>query len=653
VSSPETEREPLRILESKPVFGAAIAALVVVFFILQAPWPMLGPDESAWMTSALKVLNGKVLGRDAVMAKGPYLLLWHLGAYLLTGPNVIALHLIGAAWAALTGAVVCLLTLRLSNRTGLLAAGLLYTAAMADHALRTNVYAEVLMALPISLGFLALVHGLRTGRARWTAAAGLCVALAVLTKQTAVFYALAMAAAVPICLRGRNDGVQECGCGPGDGVGLEARPTRVIGHWLAALGGALAGALPWLVYVWVHGAGGDFIDSFVGKSSSYVAALGPAEVFNNLRWSLVHVVPRYSLVLLAAGVGTVWLMGPAGRAALRSRGGGEWAVVLPLWLLAGLLSVGSTGRFAAHYFSQAFPVVALVGGLWVAWTMPRIRVGRDGGEQGPARVGLAALLVLAQLVALLPIVGMNLDKWRYAGELSRVRSSVRSAWRVVGEYLRAHTNPDETVFVWGDQTEVLYWAGRELASDEPWITLQLLGFTHTGPLFAERANDEVDWGRFQAELERWQPRYVVIAPAVQTVAAPETGRFGVDDLPRLGEILEQAGYVHERQLRGYELYSLYSGRWAPGGGGRQAKKGGTASAVPPCKSSASVLGVALRVCRDQGSVFCTSSTVELTPVPRAVQAVMATTTISASSRAYSTVVRPSSSFQKLISVFIC
>ena len=85
MSSPDRQREPLHILESNLVFGAAIGALVVLFFILNSPWPMLGPDESAWMTSAIKVLKGKVLGRDAVMAKGPYLLLWHLSVYLLTG----------------------------------------------------------------------------------------------------------------------------------------------------------------------------------------------------------------------------------------------------------------------------------------------------------------------------------------------------------------------------------------------------------------------------------------------------------------------------------------------------------------------------------------------------------------------------------------
>jgi len=561
VSSPERQREPLHILESNLVFGAAIGALVVLFFILNSPWPMLGPDESAWMTSAIKVLKGKVLGREAVMAKGPYLLLWHLGAYLLTGANVIALHLIGAAWAALTGAVVCLLTLRLSNRTGLLATGLLYTAAMADHALRTNVYAEVLMALPISLGFISLVQGLRTGRVRWTAAAGILVAVAVLTKQTAAFYALAMAVSVPICV-----------CGRGKGVGLEARPSGLVAHWLAAAGGAVVGALPWVVYVRVHSAGADFLNSFVGESSRYVTAVASSTVVYNLQWSILHVIPRYSLVLVAAAVGTAWLMRRAGRAALGSRGGAEWAVVLPLWLLAGALSVASTGRFAAHYFSQAFPALALVGGLWVAWTVPRFGDGgeaEDGGEERPVRLGFAALLVIAQLVTLIPIARMSMHSWRYAGELSRVRSS----WRVVGEYVRAHTNPDETVFVWGDQTEVLYWAGRELASDEPWITLQLLGFEHTGPLFAERATDEIDWPRLQAELERWQPRYVVIAPAVQTVAAPETGRFGIEQLPRLGEILEQLGYVRERQLRGYELYRLYTGRWACGGAEGERKEG--------------------------------------------------------------------------------
>lgn len=556
MKSPNTECEPLPVLESNLVFGAAIAALALLFIVLNAPWPMLGPDESAWMTSAIKVLDGKVLGRDAVMAKGPYLLFWHLGVYLLTGPNVIALHLLGTAWAALTGAVVCLLALRLSNRTGLLATGLFYTAAMADHALRTNVYGEVLMALPIALGFIALAHALQTGRARWTAVAGLLAALAVLTKQTAAFHALAMAAAVPICVYGRSnrpgpearptrqgepEGMRESG----DGAEGPGSARTLLVHWLAAAGGALVGALPWLLYLVGHGAGREFIKSFVGESSRYVTAVNGSAVLYNLQWSVLHVLPRYSLVLIAAALGIVWMLGR----------GRRWRVVLLLWLLAAVLSTVATGRFAAHYFSQAFPIIALVGGLWVANTQPPLsRRGHpsDGAGSGPVRLGLPVLLLIAQFLALVPIVGMNLGKWHDAV----VVSSAGSSWRVVGEYLRERTTPAETIFVWGDQTEVLYWAGRELASDEPWITLQLLGFEHTGPLFAERANDEVDWRRFEIELERRQPRYVVIAPAVQTVEPPLAAAFGADDLPVLAQILKERGYRSEAVVRGYELHRL-------------------------------------------------------------------------------------------------
>jgi len=179
--------------QSDAVFAALVIALLAAFVLLMAPWPQLGPDESAWATSVIKVLKGRVLGQDAVMAKGPYLVLWHLLAYLATGPNVLALHLLGAAWALLTGIVVCLAALRLAGRGGLLATGLLYVAAMADPALRTNVYAEIIMALPLALGMTALAAGLSRRSAALLVLAGLCAGLAVLTKQTAVFSALAMA----------------------------------------------------------------------------------------------------------------------------------------------------------------------------------------------------------------------------------------------------------------------------------------------------------------------------------------------------------------------------------------------------------------------------------------------------------------------------
>ncbi len=546
-----------RHLQSNRVFAACLVGLLALYVLVAAPWPQLGPDEAAWSTSVVKVLAGKVLGRDAMMAKGPYLLGWHLLAYVATGPNVMALHLLGAAWALLTGVVVCLVALRFAGRVGLLATGLLYVGAMADPALRTNVYAEIIMALPLALGMMALTVGLSRSNLLLVAAAGFCAGLALLTKQTAIFYALAMVVVVVVAY---SPGSSRWRRGEGGW-------RDVTKGWLALLAGGLLAALPWLAYLWHHGAGASFVQSFIGGGTQYVARL-------SAWWSLVHVMPRYTIVLVVSVAGLVLLSKQGARSRKQlSRGygvgrqsadGGEgiWYLVACAWYVAAVVAVAVTGRFAAHYFTQLFPPAALLGGLWIAHklrssldfrTDARIDSRRSGfqPDSSASKFNIGALVLAAQLLVLIPVGAMNFGYWRTA-----VAVTAASPWRQVGEYIRERTDPQDTVFVWGDQTEVVYWAGRELASDDPWITLGLLGFSHQGPLFATRVHQYMDWQRLRDELDRWQPAYVVIAPVIQTVEPPQCMQFGTEQLPELKSILN-SGYDHETTIAGYEIHAKH------------------------------------------------------------------------------------------------
>jgi len=531
-----------------------LAGLLVLYVLVAAPWPQLGCDEAAWATSAVKVLNGKVLGRDAMMAKGPYLLGWHLLVYVATGPNVMALHLIGAAWALLTGVVVCLLALRFAGRTAMLATGLLYVAAVADPAVRANVYAEIIMALPLALGMIALAAGLNRGSFALVAAAGFCAGLAVLTKQTAAFSALAMAVVVALthCFAAGSGGYPRLrrGCGA---------LRRIARDWLALLAGGLLAALPWLVYVWQHRAGAGFMEDYVTTPTQYVAAMDTPQLLANVAWSLAHVAPRYTFVLLASVAGLGYLLKKVqtpgthacgvGATGEKHEGDGAEAIfylALCAWYLSALLGVAVTGRFAAHYFSQLFPPAALLGGIWIA---DRLR------DSTPGRLNIGALVLGAQVLVLVPVGVMNLGYWRNATAVT----AAGSPWRQVGEYVRDNTDPQETVFVWGDQTEVLYWAGRELASDQPWVTVQLLGFTHNRPVFASRITAQIDWQRLRDELDRWQPAYVVVAPVIQTVELPLGEQFGTAQLPELRAILNRR-YSYQTTIAGYELYARRAAR---------------------------------------------------------------------------------------------
>jgi len=272
----------------------------------------------------------------------------------------------------------------------------------------------------------------------------------------------------------------------------------------------------------------------------------------NLAWSTMHIVPRYSVIIIASVAGLLYVFGRLRKA---SEGAGEDAsaitrsqriayLTLCLWYLSAVLVVASTGRFAAHYFNQFFPPAALLGGIWIADSF------QVGGLRLPSgKLNLAALLLAMQLLLLVPGLAMNVGYWRQALEVS----ASGSPWRHVGEYIGRHTSPDETVFVWGGQNEVLYWAGRELASRDPWITNRLLGFRHKSALFASRISQKIEWEQFSQLLEQWRPAYVVICPVVLTAPPELAMQFGTRQLPRLGEILS-CDYEYETTISYYELY---------------------------------------------------------------------------------------------------
>ncbi len=542
------------------VFGVLVGALLLLFVVVMAPWSELGCDEAAWATSVVKVLKGKVLGQEAVMAKGPYLVVWHLLVYVATGPNVMALHLIGAGWAMLTGIVICLVGLRLAGRAGFLLTGLLYAAAMADPAVRANVYPEILMVLPLALGMLALAAGLSRGNTALVGVAGLCAGLAVLTKQTAAFSCLAMAVVVVLA---------HCFAA---GIGGRGVLRRIARDWLALSAGGLLAALPWLVYVWQHRAGAGFMQNYVTGPMEYVAGIAAPQVLANLAWSLVQVAPRYTFVLVASVAGLGYLLRMSGsllKKVRTQRGAGEkheadraeaiLYVTLCAWYLSALVGVAVTGRFSAHYFSQLFPSAALLGGIWIAHKLQHEGGSRPTGGPGVSgahlraklnRLNVAALVLAAQMMVLVPIVVISIGRWHMAVAVT----ATPSPWRQVGEYIGEHTDPQDTVFVWGDQTEVLYWAGRELASDQPWVTVRMLGFVHNRPVFSSRITEQIHWQRLRQDLDRWQPAYVVVAPAIKTVEPQLAGQFGPDRLPELRRILD-AGFKYETAIAGYEIYA--------------------------------------------------------------------------------------------------
>jgi hypothetical protein len=534
------EGTPAAALQSNTVFAGVIAALIILFVLMNSPWARLGCDEAAWLTSVVKVLDGNVMGREAILAKGPYLLLWHLAVYVLTGPSCAALKIIGLLWKLAIGAVIALLAYRAAGRAGVVGAGILYIGATTDPVIRDSVYAETIFTLPVALAVVLIIYS-RRGRATWQLlGAGLLLGFAVLVKQSAAITFVALLAAVVMIAR------------PG-GIRRAGRAAAVY------IGGALASAVPWVVYILIYDAYAGARQNMVGEAARYVTNVDAAGAAANFAWAAQNVFPRYAIPIIASIAGLVMLFrtfndSPAEDA--HSRGEVPWravAITAGAWYLASWIIIGATLRFAAHYFAAFAAPAALVGGIWVGRAMRRgFLVDRND------HLNIPVLLATVQVAITCVLMPVALVRW----QMFLTATPEDRAPHEVGLYLNGISEPGDTVYIWGDMLEVAYWSERQISAYQPWMTLDLVGYRHLGPLYATRIRDEINWERFRGHLREKRPDWVVVAPVVQTISQPETGQFGTEDRPRLRQILQRS-YTRRAEIRDYEIWKRIGQAEAP------------------------------------------------------------------------------------------
>jgi hypothetical protein len=154
---------------------------------------------------------------------------------------------------------------------------------------------------------------------------------------------------------------------------------------------------------------------------------------------------RGDFVLIAAGV----VLGIAN--SVRRRREGLFALV---FLFFSFLSV-LPGHFYMHYFAQLAPALALAAGLGVASVLECLR-GRT------AKRGVA--LSFAVLAVLVPVLANSGYYFKY----SSVKISREWSWpnpfpeaAAVADYVEKNTEPDDIVYVFGSEPEILFYAERK------------------------------------------------------------------------------------------------------------------------------------------------------------------------------------------------
>lgn len=474
--------------------------------------PFLGTpferDEGVYATVAQGILHGQVPYRDLFDNKPPLVYGWYAISFTLFGESVVAPRLVAALFLSAT-AVTLYHQARLvlpKGAAGIAAFLFALSTGLPWVALHANTEAYMLLPLVSSLMF--FTFGMKDGRLRWFFIAGLLAGLAIMTKQVAMWNLLALAMVSLVWHRRTAE---------------NAWRAVAPAFWMfsGALVSLAAVALPFAL----TGALDDFLWANLSYNWVYVEFLTYAERISNAGYGLLFfsVVAAPFVAGAMAGLVIMWRK----RASVTD-------YVLILWAVASAIGVASGGRFFPHYFLQLMPSLALLTGVLIYDRFV------NGGQHVLSRP--AWMLSLFLIVVSVGTTTVLYVAPRAAEE--QVVSSVywQKEWedssRQLGHYIQARTGPDDTIFNYGRESQIYFYADRQPAVPYfyDWV-LQI---------------EAVEWTTVMEQLKGANPKPVYIIDSAQAPLFPD---WNAAHPSELNQFLE-ANYDYVGRIYFADVYRL-------------------------------------------------------------------------------------------------
>ena len=390
-------------------------ALTLVAAWQLVPGLLVGPslDASIFATVGWRVSLGDALYTEAWDHKPPGAYLPYVLAHLLTDdPHV--------AWA-----IVWFLTLGSILGSGLAVEGMLRARGTSRTAAS---FASILVALGAGAYLLSLGGGLSESFAILPAALSVRIAFMQRWISAGMFGGLALF----VSLQAASVLVMIAAVAVVEGNGRLRRAG-----WAAI--GFFAVASATFIGLWATGILGSAADAVIGYGTAYRAVAGPAggaTPWALVPWTVLALLP----LLLGLGVATV---------ERRKLVDARLALCAGAWLLAGIVLIALQGRFYAHYATPLVVPGALISGLG----MDALLRGARHRTRRLLAVPLGLALVLAYVVG---AAG--------AADEQRPISAANVRARDVANQIRATTDADDAIFVWGNDARVYELAQRTPAS---------------------------------------------------------------------------------------------------------------------------------------------------------------------------------------------
>ncbi len=429
---------------------------------------------------------------DAVERKPPLLFWTYAAVFKIAGKyNWKALHVAALVWTLCAMGGLYVLGRELFDRhTGLIAA-LLYSVFQPWWTWKNLSFdSEMLMNLPIIWAW-AIAFGRGSSRLRPELfAAGALLGLAFLLKQPAAI------AAVPLGIYLLLPSYRVC---------RDVTPTTSIIQATVLTSGFFAVLGVVTIVLWKQGVVRDaFYWTIADHDVPHV--FWQKGIVNTLTFVGTCLPLLIGAIMAWADKGEIWNGKMAERTALLGL------------LVASAIGVVAGARFYPHYYVQLIPPLALLAAsyytrLWSRTIQPPNWLLRPGVTY--AWLGLT-------------IIAFSIKHWT---GLAPRRAPSQS-----GQYLLAHSDPGDRIFVWGQREDIYLDAHRRPACRYI-TTFPLTGYVFGGPIPGLDTRSRIlpgAWSTLEQDFTRHPPTYIV-----DVQPDPKSAYYPVKDFPILARLLEE------------------------------------------------------------------------------------------------------------------
>jgi hypothetical protein len=210
---------------------------------------------------------------------------------------------------------------------------------------------------------------------------------------------------------------------------------------MAAGGLAVWGAI--LLWFWSRGALAPALDAILFHNLAYASDLTRAERWGALQFFVPPLLPSQ---------GAAWVLAAIGLVALALRRDRFPALFLGGFAAVNALAVSASGFYFPHYFQQVLPAVAALAAAAIA-----------GAHAVPPRWRVAG----GSALAIAPLLVVAIGFWRISPAEATRRIYPGNAFEAIpalAAELASQTAPDDRVFVFGAEPELLFHARRVSAT---------------------------------------------------------------------------------------------------------------------------------------------------------------------------------------------